>query len=163
MCELTVKELLHHPQEHLGKQVHLQGWVRTVRDVKACAFVELNDGSVVKNIQLVCPGGQPVYDMGRALTVGTAVEAQGTVTESQGNQPIEIQVESLRVEGECPSDYPLQKKRHSVEYLRTIAHLRPRTKRPLPSMNFSISGALSMPIPPSSPPVMQKGPGICSG
>ena len=127
MCELTVKELLHHPQEHLGKQVHLQGWVRTVRDVKACAFVELNDGSVVKNIQLVCPGGQPVYDMGRALTVGTAVEAQGTVTESQGNQPIEIQVESLRVEGECPSDYPLQKKRHSVEYLRTIAHLRPRT------------------------------------
>ena len=127
MCELTVKELLHHPQEHLGKQVHLQGWVRTVRDVKACAFVELNDGSVVKNIQLVCPGGQPVYDMGRALTVGTAVEAQGTVAESQGNQPIEIQVESLRVEGECPSDYPLQKKRHSVEYLRTIAHLRPRT------------------------------------
>ena len=55
------------------------------------------------------------------------MEAQGTVTESQGNQPIEIQVESLRVEGECPSDYPLQKKRHSVEYLRTIAHLRPRT------------------------------------
>ena len=154
--------------------MHLQGWVRTVRDVKACAFVELNDGSVVKNIQLVCPGGQPVYDMGRALTVGTAVEAQGTVTESQGNQPIEIQVESLEVEGECPSDYPLQKKRHSVEYLRTIAHLRPApicstplsvyaAKRLLPSMNFSISGALSMPIPPSSRPVMQKGPGICSG
>ena len=127
MSDVTVRELLRHPQDHVGQQVVLCGWVRTVRDVKACAFIELNDGSVVKNVQVVCGNDKPVYEQAKAIGVGAALRVQGQVVESQGNQAIEIQAETILVEGECPSDYPLQKKRHSVEFLRTIAHLRPRT------------------------------------
>ena len=127
MSDVTVRELLRHPQDHVGQQVALCGWVRTVRDVKACAFIELNDGSVVKNVQVVCGNDKPVYEQAKAIGVGAALRVQGQVVESQGNQAIEIQAETILVEGECPSDYPLQKKRHSVEFLRTIAHLRPRT------------------------------------
>ena len=127
MSDVTVRELLRRPQDHVGQQVALCGWVRTVRDVKACAFIELNDGSVVKNVQVVCGNDKPVYEQAKAIGVGAALRVQGQVVESQGNQAIEIQAETILVEGECPSDYPLQKKRHSVEFLRTIAHLRPRT------------------------------------
>lgn len=127
MSDITVKELLHHPQDHIGQAVELCGWVRTVRDVKACAFVELNDGSVVKNVQVVCDNTKPVYEQAKAMGVGTALRVKGQVTESQGSQAVEIHADEIAVEGECPSDYPLQKKRHSVEFLRTIAHLRPRT------------------------------------
>lgn len=128
MKKATVKELLQQPQEFIGQQVALCGWVRTVRDVKACAFIELNDGSVVKNIQIVADNGKNVYEIAKNIGVGTALRVSGTVVESKGgNQAIEIQGETIEIEGECPSDYPLQKKRHSMEYLRTIAHLRPRT------------------------------------
>ena len=127
MSELTVKELLHSPQQHIGQTLSLCGWVRTVRDVKACAFIELNDGSVVKNIQIVCDGGTEPYEQAKTIGVGAALRVQGQVTESQGNQAVEIHAQSIQVEGDSPSDYPLQKKRHSVEFLRTIAHLRPRT------------------------------------
>ncbi len=127
MSELTVKELLHHPQDHIGRQAELCGWARTVRDVKACAFIELNDGSVVKNLQVVCDAGTPAYELAKTVGVGAALRVRGRITESQGNQAVELHAEELRVEGESPSDYPLQKKRHSVEFLRTIAHLRPRT------------------------------------
>ena len=127
MSELTVKELLHRPQDHIGRQAELCGWARTVRDVKACAFIELNDGSVVKNLQIVCDGGTPAYELAKTLGVGAALRVRGRITESQGNQAVEVHADELLVEGDSPSDYPLQKKRHSVEFLRTIAHLRPRT------------------------------------
>ena len=127
MSELTVKELLRRPQDHIGQQVDLCGWARTARDVKACAFIELNDGSVVKNLQIVCDGGTPAYELAKTIGVGAALRVRGRVTESQGNQAVEVHADEILVEGESPSDYPLQKKRHSVEFLRTIAHLRPRT------------------------------------
>ena len=127
MSELTVRALLREPGQSIGKKITLCGWVRTVRDVKACAFIELNDGSVLKNLQVVCGSDKPVYEIARGLNVGTALRVQGTLVESQGNQAVELAADSLEIEGECPADYPLQKKRHSVEFLRTIAHLRPRT------------------------------------
>ena len=127
MSELTVKELLRRPQDHIDQQVDLCGWARTARDVKACAFIELNDGSVVKNLQIVCDGGTPAYELAKTIGVGAALRVRGRVTESQGNQAVEVHADEILVEGESPSDYPLQKKRHSVEFLRTIAHLRPRT------------------------------------
>ena len=95
--------------------------------MKACAFIELNDGSVVKNLQIVCDGGTPAYELAKTIGVGAALRVRGRVTESQGNQAVEVHADEILVEGESPSDYPLQKKRHSVEFLRTIAHLRPRT------------------------------------
>ena len=124
----TVREILHRPEEFVGKTVSLNGWVRTARDVKACAFVELNDGSVVKNIQLVADAKGEHYRTAAGLNVGTAVRVAGTVVESPNvKQPVEVHVTSLEIEGECPSDYPLQKKRHTVEYPAHHQHLRPRT------------------------------------
>ena len=128
MTHFSVKELITKGDELLGKEVQLKGWVRTTRDVKACAFVELNDGSVIKNIQIVANNGSPVYEIATGLGVGAAIIVNGTVVKSQGgNQSTEVLASEILVEGDCPADYPLQKKRHSVEYLRTIAHLRPRT------------------------------------
>ncbi len=124
----TVKSILHDPQAAIGKSVSLSGWVRTARDVKACAFIELNDGSTVRNLQVVVPSQSPFYQLSAALNVGTAVTARGVISASPNpQQPVELTADEVVVEGECPSDYPLQKKRHTLEYLRTIQHLRPRT------------------------------------
>ena len=128
MSVYTVREILHAPEEFTGKEVTLQGWVRTARDVKACAFVELNDGSVVRNMQVVVDNQNAAYQLAAGLNVGSAVVVTGTVVKSpNAQQAVELQASTLEVEGDCPSDYPLQKKRHSIEYLRTIQHLRPRT------------------------------------
>lgn len=128
MTHFSVKELIAKGEELLGKEVQLKGWVKTTRDVKACAFVELNDGSVIKNMQIVANHDSPVYETAVGLGVGAAIIVTGTVVKSQGgNQAIEIAAAELVIEGGCPPDYPLQKKRHTVEYLRTITHLRPRT------------------------------------
>jgi len=128
MSVYTVREILHAPEEFIGREVQLQGWVRTARDVKACAFVELNDGSVVRNMQVVVDNQNPHYQMAAGLTVGSAVVVTGTVVKSpNAQQAVELQASEVQLEGDCPSDYPLQKKRHTIEYLRTIQHLRPRT------------------------------------
>ena len=125
---VTVREILHQHEEYLGKQVSLSGWVRTARDVKACAFIELNDGSVIKNLQVVVPAENEFYKLAAGLNVGTAVTVKGTINQSpNAQQAVELTADVVLVEGECPADYPLQKKRHTIEYLRTIQHLRPRT------------------------------------
>ncbi|MDD6315605.1 MAG: asparagine--tRNA ligase [Clostridia bacterium] len=125
---VTVREILHQHEDYLGKQVSLSGWVRTARDVKACAFIELNDGSVVRNLQVVVPADSAFYKLAAGLNVGTAVTVRGIVNASpNAQQAVELTADTVLVEGECPADYPLQKKRHSMEYLRTIQHLRPRT------------------------------------
>jgi len=113
----------------IGQVVRLSGWVRTVRDQKAFAFIELNDGSCLKGVQLVVPGETEAYGVVDDLSTGAAVTIFGEVVESPAKgQAIEVRVSSLTLVGDCPSDgYPLQKKRHSLEFLRTIAHLRPRT------------------------------------
>ena len=124
----TVRAILHAPQEYIGKEVTLKGWVRTARDVKACAFVELNDGSVVSNLQVVYDAQNENYAAAARLNVGCAIIVTGRVAASPNpKQPVELQAETLALEGACPPDYPLQKKRHTLEYLRTIQHLRPRT------------------------------------
>ena len=128
MSVVTVREILHNTQEMLGKTVTLKGWVRTARDVKACAFVELNDGSTVSNLQVVYDAENPFYATAAKLNVGCAVIVEGEVVPSPNpTQPVELKADALTLEGDCPVDYPLQKKRHTLEYLRTIQHLRPRT------------------------------------
>ncbi len=124
----SVRDILHHPEQYLDKEVRLCGWVRTARDVKACAFIELNDGSVVRNIQVVVANDSRFYELSAALNVGTAVEVIGTAVKSPSEQQaLEINAAFVDVLGDCPPEYPLQKKRHTMEYLRTIQHLRPRT------------------------------------
>lgn len=109
----------------LGKITTVCGWVRTVRDQKTFAFVEVNDGSTLASLQVIIPSDQLVPE----LTTGASVSVTGELVESPGkNQAFELRASSLQVYGTCdPERYPLQKKRHSFEFLRTIAHLRPRT------------------------------------
>ena len=117
-------------QESLGGQtVTVMGWARTIRDMKTFGFIELNDGSCLKNLQVVMDAG--LLDNYKEITsqnVGAALIVRGEVVLTpEAKQPLEVKAASIEVEGPSTPDYPLQKKRHSVEYLRTIQHLRPRT------------------------------------
>lgn len=117
-------------QESLGgKEVTVCGWARTIRDMKNFAFLELNDGSSFKGIQVVLEREKVAnYDEIVRQNVGAAFIAEGTlVLTPDAPQPFELKADAVAVEGVSSPDYPLQKKRHSVEYLRTIQHLRPRT------------------------------------
>ena len=109
--------------------VLLRGWVRTRRGSKKIAFIELNDGSTIKNLQVVAGPELPNFEDVIKLTTGSAVEVEGRLVESQGKgQSLEVQAGSVKIIGECDAEtYPLQKKGHSLEFLREIAHLRPRT------------------------------------
>ncbi len=128
MTVTRIKDIFLAPEKFGGETVRLAGWVRTVRDSKAFAFVELNDGSTVKSIQLVLDGNTENFEMGRKLGVGSAIYAEGTlVLTPEAKQPFELKASSVELEGSSTPEYPLQKKRHSLEYLRTIAHLRPRS------------------------------------
>src|SRR5271156_3982370 len=114
----------------IGKPVKICGWVRTVRDQKNFAFIEINDGSTLAGLQVVADNALPGYEeMMKNLTTGASVAIVGNLVESPGaKQKREVKASSLEILGLCSAeDYPLQKKRHSFEFLRTIAHLRPRT------------------------------------
>ena len=112
-----------------GKEVVVGGWARTSRDMKGLGCVELNDGSCFKNLQVVMEAGTLAnYAEIASQNVGAALIVTGTVVLTpEAKQPLELKATSIEVEGTSTPDYPLQKKRHSVEFLRTIQHLRPRT------------------------------------
>ena len=125
---MLVENLVKVYKDYADKEVALNGWVRTVRKSKEFGFIELNDGTTLKNIQLVFGNALPNFEEIGHLTVGSAVELEGKVVLTEGGkQDFEIHVTSLTILNQAPSDYPLQKKRHTFEYLRTQAHLRPRT------------------------------------
>lgn len=117
------------PSYNIGDAIKLAGWVRTVRDQKKFAFIELNDGTTLKNFQIIANSDMENYlDVMSKISTGAALEIEGQLVESPGKgQKFELKADSINVVGTCDSDYPLQKKRHSFEFLRTIAHLRPRT------------------------------------
>ena len=112
-----------------GKEVTVGGWARTIRDMKNFGFVELNDGSCFKNLQVVMEANTlSNYAEIASQNVGAALIVTGTIVLTPGaKQPLELKAATIEVEGTSTPDYPLQKKRHSVEFLRTIQHLRPRT------------------------------------
>lgn len=114
----------------VGKEVTIKGWVRTVRDQKSFAFIEVNDGSTLSNFQVVASANLPQYSIiMNQMSTGVSVAIKGKLVESEGkNQALEMQATEIQIIGKCdPETYPLQKKRHSFEFLRSIAHLRPRT------------------------------------
>jgi asparaginyl-tRNA synthetase len=114
----------------LGQEIEVKGWVRTVRNQKTFSFVEINDGSTLSNFQLIVNPDIPEYEkLINSLSTGVSLSAKGTIVESPGkNQQFEMQAKFISIIGVCdPETYPMQKKRHSFEFLRTIAHLRPRT------------------------------------
>ena len=112
-----------------GKEVTVGGWVRTIRDLKGFGFIELNDGSCFRNLQIVMESAAlENYKDIAAQNVGAALIVKGTIKLTpEAKQPLELKAAEIAVEGTSTPDYPLQKKRHSVEFLRTIQHLRPRT------------------------------------
>ncbi len=113
--------------ETAQENILVAGWVRTRRDSKAFSFLEINDGTSLASIQVVADAGIPGYDTIGKMTTGASVEVEGRLVESPGKQKWEIQARRLTLIGSSPESYPLQKKGHSPEFLRSIAHLRPRT------------------------------------
>ena len=125
---VTVKELYKNRGAYLDNQVTVGGWVRSIRDSKTFGFIVVNDGSFFETLQVVYHDSMDNFAEISKLNVGAAIIVKGTlVATPQAKQPFEIQAEEVIIEGASAPDYPLQKKRHSFEYLRTISHLRPRT------------------------------------
>ncbi len=111
-------------------EVLVRGWVRTRRDAKDFSFIELNDGSSLKNIQIIANNNLSNYEDIKKITTGSSLAVKGALVESQGgNQKYEIVAQNIEIYSIAPEDFPLQKKKHTDEYLRTIAHLRPRTNK----------------------------------
>ena len=124
----SIRELLAETEER--DSVTVYGWVRTRRDSKAFSFLEINDGSCLASIQAIIDSNVPNYDIVRDINTGASVRVSGRLVESPGKgQDWEIQAAEIELIGSAPEDYPLQKKRHSDEFLRTIAHLRGRTNK----------------------------------
>ncbi|EKX34562.1 asparaginyl-tRNA synthetase [Guillardia theta CCMP2712] len=126
---LKVREIMMSQENLVGKEVIVKGWVRTVRSQKSFSFIELNDGSLPKGIQIVVNADLPTYAEVEKLCTGASVAVKGTIVESPGQgQQYEVAASEIELVGDCSGkDYPLQKKRHTLEFLRSIAHLRPRT------------------------------------
>ena len=124
----SIKELYRETDKYIGKKVRVCGWIRSIRDSKTFGFIVVKDGTFFETLQIVYSDILENFDQISKLNVGAAIIAEGTLTATpNAKQPFEIQAESVDIEGVSSSDYPLQKKRHSFEYLRTISHLRPRT------------------------------------
>ena len=126
MKHIDIKKLLTDAESYVDTSVTVCGWVRTARNSKSVSFIELNDGTCLNNIQLVIDKNEVEVNK-NAFNVGAALKAVGSFVRSERNG-YEIQIQTIEVLGNCPSDFPLQKKRHTVEFLRTIPHLRVRTR-----------------------------------
>ena len=125
MKHTDIKEILK-DASYIGTQVTVCGWVRTSRDSKNMAFIELNDGTSLSHLQIVIDKSK-LSDISAFMPGGTALKVVGTVVKGAVNNAVEVNADEITLLGECPSDYPLQKKRCSLELLRTIPHLRVRT------------------------------------
>ena len=125
---INIRDLFRDKEKYLGNKVTVGGWVRSVRDSKTFGFIVVNDGTFFEPLQVVYHDTMENFAQISRLNVGAAIIVTGTlIATPDAKQPFEIQADSIEVEGESTPDYPLQKKRHSMEYLRTITHLRPRT------------------------------------
>ncbi|MCI6330899.1 MAG: asparagine--tRNA ligase [Lachnospiraceae bacterium] len=125
---VSVRELFKQKEKYLNTQISVGGWVRSIRDSKTFGFIVLNDGTFFEPLQIVYSDKLNNFEKISKLNVGAALIVKGQLVPTpEAKQPFEIQADEIVVEGESTPDYPLQKKRHSMEYLRTITHLRPRT------------------------------------
>lgn len=146
MNRIEIAKLYADQEIYAGQEITVCGWIRTIRDSKALGFIDLNDGSCFKGLQVVLEEQNlsNFKDIIK-LNVGSAIKATGKLLLTpEMKQPFELHAESIEVEGASTPDYPLQKKRHSVEFLRTIAHLRPRTN--LFSAAFRVRSAAAFAI-----------------
>ena len=125
---MDVKELYEKVKELMGKEITLSGWVRNHRKQKEFGFIDFSDGTCFKHVQLVYHDDLDSFDEITKIKIGSAIEVSGTVIESEGaGQEFEVKVSSIKLLGDCPDEYPIQPKRHTREFLREEAYLRPRT------------------------------------
>ncbi len=123
----TIKSIYNDTDKYLNQQIELEGWIRTSRSSKAFGFIELNDGTFFKNIQIVFEEGLENFKEIEKLPLSSSIKVKGIlVTTPEAKQPFEVKASEIEIEGYSTAEYPLQKKRHTFEYMRTIAHLRPR-------------------------------------
>ena len=128
MKQTLIKDLYRNTDSFIDQKVQLSGWIRTIRDSKTFGFIELNDGSFFKGVQIVFDEAMSNFKEITKLPISSSIKVTGDfIYTPQAKQPFEIKATEIVVEGISNVDYPLQKKKHSFEYLRTIAHLRPRT------------------------------------
>ncbi len=128
MDNLIIKELYRNSEKYYGKEIKISGWVRTVRDSKTFGFIEINDGSFFKNLQIVFDNALSNFNEICKLTLSSSITVIGDLVKTENaKQPFEIKAKEIKIIALSDPEYPLQKKRHTMEYLRTIAHLRPRT------------------------------------
>ena len=125
---INIRDLYKNRQDYLEQTVTIAGWVRSIRSSKNFGFIVVNDGTFFEPLQVVYHDALPNFAAVEKLNVGAAIVVTGKlVATPNAKQPFEVQSEEVVIEGESAPDYPLQKKRHTFEYLRTISHLRPRT------------------------------------
>ena len=128
MEKVIVKDLYKETKKYIEKDIILEGWVKTIRDSKSFGFIEVNDGTFFKNVQVVFNNSLSNFEEICKLTISSTIKVEGKfILTENAKQPFEIQATNIDVESLSDNSYPLQKKRHSFEYLRTIAHLRPRS------------------------------------
>ena len=128
MSCITIKSLYKETNKYLDKKIKISGWIRSIRDGKSFGFIVINDGTFFNTLQIVYDDNLDNFMEISKLNVGSALIIEGVLVETpNAKQPFEIQAEKIIIEGTSSSDYPLQKKRHSFEFLRTMSHLRPRT------------------------------------
>ena len=128
MNKLTIRDLFKSPENFENKTITIEGWVKTVRDSKTFGFIELNDGSYFKNVQIVFNNNLSNFEEICKLTIISSIKVTGKFIRTEGaKQPFEIHANIIEIENLADSTYPLQKKRHTFEYLRTVSHLRART------------------------------------
>ena len=128
MKKITLRDLFKNTNEYVNKSITIEGWVKTIRDSKSFGFIEINDGSFFKNLQIVFNNDLSNFNDICKLSISTSIKVTGILVLTQtAKQPFELQAKKIEIEYLSDNSYPLQKKRHSFEFLRTIAHLRPRT------------------------------------
>ncbi len=129
MEKVVVRQLVRNTERYANQKVEVSGWIRTNRDQKSFGFIALNDGTHFNTIQIVYEKESLLnFEETAKYRVGSAIRVKGILIETpQGKQPFEIKAQEIMLEGDCPEDYPIQPKRHTREFLREVAHLRPRT------------------------------------
>jgi asparaginyl-tRNA synthetase len=129
MTNFDLRELMHNPEDFIGKQVLLKGWIRNHRKQKSFGFIDFFDGTCFASLQVVYDSDMPDFATVSGYRVGAAIVAQGRLMPSQGKSGgYEFKADRISLLGDCPEEYPLQPKKHSLEFLREIAYLRPRTR-----------------------------------
>lgn len=124
---MDIKELYKNIDMYMDKEITIYGWIRNHRKQKDFGFIDFSDGTYFKHLQIVYDNTLENFEEITKYHIGSAIKATGIIVKSNGNQDFEMQLKEISLEGDCPEDYPLQPKKHSREYLREIAYLRPRT------------------------------------